>query len=1822
MLGSSRTYAQLIQTVAGNGSPGYGGDGATASTSTVNGPFGLAVDKQGNLYIADTNNSRIRVVNRGSTPVTIANVTIAPGNIATVAGNGNPGFTGDGGQATNAQIHNPSSVAVDNAGNIYFVDLYNYRVRKVDTTGVITTIVGTGGSSYSGNGLATAASLSPNGVAVDKNGNVYIADTYNNAIRTVNMGSSPITIANVTIQPGYIATVAGNGIFGSTGDGGPALNAEFSNPYGVAVDNAGNVYICDTYNRRIRVVNSGATPITIANVTIQPGTVQTIAGDGTYGHKDGVIATSAEFADPDGVAVDTAGNIYIADLENYAIHLINNSTGLIITIAGTGVYGYNGDNIPAKGAYLAYTRQLCVDSAGNVYFADEPNQRIREVPVNTITRAISSSATEGFIVGTPSSFAITANYWPTPALSISGTLPSGITFTDNRNGTATLAGTPGGNTAGTYNLTVTANNGLFANVIQNLTLTVYASGAAPISSAAIFVSIDTQTKGNWQSIYGSDGYSLANAGQFIPAYASFAIRDQQNYTWDFPSDFRALQLPGSSQRIAATWYNSASSTFNFDLNWTDGQSHLVSLYALDYDYRGRVETIQILDASSGFTLYSLPLATFYNGIYLTFSVTGHVQIVATSINGPNATLSAIFFGGNGSSPTVPAITLQPANTIVNVGSQGSFTVGATGGGLAYQWQSRPPGAGSFSDIQGGTSASYTTPATSFSDSGTQFRCVVTNSLGSATSAAATLTVATLITVTVSPSTSTLYQNQHQSFTATLQNTADQRVTWAISPANAGSIASDGTYTAPASIPALQTVTVTATSVADSTKSGTASITLSPAVSVSINPTFVALSAGQTKQFSVTVLNTSDTSVTWTISPPGAGTLVNGLYTVPASILTNQTITVTATSNFDNSKSASARITLSSVPLTPPNGLVLWWTFDSANTFGTTIVDSSGTGGSGTILGSPTVIPGLINQALNFNGTNSFVSMPEAFDPPTSFLGSITLSAWIKTSNASRLESIISKYDAVGGGWGYIFRTDANGFLEMFFGSNDAQSATLTAIDTTKVNDGQWHHATAVVTIGQDVKFYVDGRFSSATTIKTIPNGDNFSNLNVGLNSWAPFGSYFTGSIDEVRVYNLALTASQVNTLYLLSGGTPDITPPSISISAPGNNAPVSGNVTITSIASDNIAVAGVQFQIDGTNLGSAVATPPFSKTWDSTGAANGQHTISAIATDTSGNSAIASVTVTVSNPAATPAFNPPAGVYSGTQMVSITTTTPNATIRYTTDGSNPTETSGIVYSGPITISATTVLNAIAYANGVADSSIALATYTITSNAAQFVKSDTTTQGNWQATYGADGFNIINDTVKYPSYATVTPSGQSSYSWASSTSDARALQKFSIVGDRIAATWYSATNFTVDVNLTDGITHQVALYFVDWDNQGRKERIDILDAQTGTVLDTRTISSFSSTPQYLAWNLKGHLVLKVTSTGALNAVLSGVFFGGGASGGGATSTAQFLNSDTSTKGNWQGVYGADGFNIISDTVNDPPYANVTANGQLTYTWASSTSDTRGLRKFSNPSDRIAATWYSSTTFNVDVNLTDGNAHPVALYFVDWDNQGRSERIDVLDALTGIVLDTRTVSSFSSTPQYLVWNLKGHLVLKITSTGPLNAVLSGLFFGGGGSGTTNTALFVKTDTSTLGNWQGVYGADGFNVINDTSHYPSYASVTPAGQLSWTWTSSTNDTRALQKSSNPSDRIAATWYSGTTFSVDVNLTDGSSHQVALYFLDWDNQSRSERIDVLDAQTGIVLDTRTVSSFSTIPQYLVWNLKGHVILKFTSIGGLNAVASGLFFQ
>ena len=476
-----------ISTYAGNGTAGYSGDGGPATVAQLQTPDGLALDAAGNLYIADRNNHAIRVV-------------FPNGSIRTAAGNGSPGFSGDGGAAAGAQLNTPEGIALDTSGNLYIADTANDRIRMAAPGGTITTVAGTGnGNELGDGGPALAAGLIlPTGVAVDRAGNLYIADFGDSRIRVVSGGqittvagssqgapladnqnatsvllNGPTGVAvdasgNVYFTEGSIGSgsglaqgdcrvwkvspdsvltvVAGNGVASYSGDGGPAASAQLQTPTGVATDAAGNIYIADTGNHRVRQITPAGVIRTIAGTgepgfsgdfgpaasallnsptgvavslsgllviadsgnsrvrLISPdGTIQTLIGNGNasyYG--DGMGSLQASLNHPQGITVSPKGEVYVADTLNNAIRK-RAADGLVSTIAGTGLAGFSGDGGAATSAMLSGPTGVSVDAAGNVYVVDVGNQRLRKITTDGVISTVAASLANPNSVATDAS---------------------------------------------------------------------------------------------------------------------------------------------------------------------------------------------------------------------------------------------------------------------------------------------------------------------------------------------------------------------------------------------------------------------------------------------------------------------------------------------------------------------------------------------------------------------------------------------------------------------------------------------------------------------------------------------------------------------------------------------------------------------------------------------------------------------------------------------------------------------------------------------------------------------------------------------------------------------------------------------------------------------------------------------------------------------------------------------------------------------------------------------------------------------------------------------------------------------------------------------------------------------------------------------------------------------------------------------------------------------------------------------------------------------------------------------------------------------------
>jgi hypothetical protein len=332
--------------------------------------------------------------------------------------------------------------------------------------------------------------------------------------------------------------------------------------------------------------------------------------------------------------------------------------------------------------------------------------------------------------------------------------------------------------------------------------------------------------------------------------------------------------------------------------------------------------------------------------------------------------------------------------------------------------------------------------------------------------------------------------------------------------------------------------------------------------------------------------------------------------------------------------------------------------------------------------------------------------------------------------------------------------------------------------------------------------------------------------------------------------------------------------------------------------------------------------------------------------------------------------------------------------------------------------------------------------------ARFIGSDSSTLGNWNLNYGKDGAVVAKDQNRLPSYAQMTLSGKSDWTWVYSTADERALKR-SGSNDRIASCWYSNSEFSMDLNLTDNQFHRVSFYMLDWDRGARSQTVEVRDATTDQLLSTQEITAFEG-GRYLSWDLRGHVRIRLLKKVGFNAVVSGVFFGGAPIDNPPPgNAAQFLGSDLTTRGTWKGVYGNAGSVVIGESSRLPAYVSqLSPVGKSDWTWQWSTTDLRAVQR-ANSADRLAACWYSTNEFRVDLAFNDQNYHKVSFYFLDWDQAARAISVQILDASTGAVLDTRTLANFGG-GVYQSWNLKGSVRVRVLKTSGANAVISGIFF----------------------------------------------------------------------------------------------------------------------------------------------------------------------------
>lgn len=867
--------AGTLTVAAGNGTVGYSGDGGPATSAALGRPEGVALDSSGNLYIADTANSVIRVVNMGTQSLTIGGVVIASGAIQIVAGNGTAGYTGDGSAAVGAELSGPFGVFVDAQGNIFIADTENSVIREVvASTGTIQTVAGTPDvTGFSGDGAsATAATLDlPQDVFVDTSGIIYIADTFNSVIRVVNPGTQPVTIAGVAIPAGAIQTVAG--IYYSaglgtacqfTGDNGPATSAYLCLPNGVFADASGNIFVADSSNFGIREVSSS-------------GTISTIAGTlGTAGYSgDGSLATGAELNYPSGVFIDGAGNLFIADTDNYAIREVG--AGNISTIAGNGTLAYSGNGVPAVNAALSIPYGAFVDSLGNVFIADTYNSAIREVGAST--GIIQTLAGNGLVCGVPSSGCGDGGL----ATSAQLNYPEAV-FVDS-NGNVFIA-----DTLNAVVREVVASTGMIQTVAGTPGSVGY-SGDAGAPTSAQFRNPSAVVVDGSGNIYiadtGNSAIRVVNTGAAAIVIAGVTVQ---------PGTIATVAGNGTACTDTSSGCGDAGPAISAELNFPSGIS---------------------LDATGNIFIAD----TFNNTIREVNATSGVIQTVA-------GTLGQRGYTGD-SGPATSALLDTPCGLFVD--SMGNVFIADSDNSVI-----REVVAVNSNTIQ--TVAGTSTPGY-LGDGGSSSAAEINVPLAVAGSSSGIIFIAdtensrirqllSSVSVAVVPPLATVPLGDTQQFAATVTGTNNLNVTWQVNSVTGGNstigtISSAGLYQAPATLPA-STVTVSAVSNANGSTSASAGVTLAgsgtPAISVSSTPSGVTnIYTSGTQQFNASVVGETNTAVNWLVNNVAGGNSTigtissAGMYTAPTAVPSPALITITAVSQASSSVSGSYPVTIVTAP---------------------------------------------------------------------------------------------------------------------------------------------------------------------------------------------------------------------------------------------------------------------------------------------------------------------------------------------------------------------------------------------------------------------------------------------------------------------------------------------------------------------------------------------------------------------------------------------------------------------------------------------------------------------------------------------------------------------------------------------------------------------------------------------------------------------------------------------------------------------------------------------------------------------------------------------
>lgn len=809
--------------------------------------------------------------------LTVTDTTTCPQVITTVAGTGTAGYSGDGGAATSATFTSTSDIVLDNAGNMYIADAGNNRIRKVNSSGIISTIAGNGVAGFSGDGgPATAASFNnPNTIALDAAGNIFVNDGSNRRIRK-------ITTA------GIISTVAGNGSIGFSGDGGAATAASIYNPTGVAVDATGNLYIADLNNNRIRKVNTS-------------GIISTIAGNGGFGYSgDGGSAISATLADPTRPTVDAAGNVFFADVSNNRIRKIT-PAGIISTVAGNGTAGFSGDGAAATTASLAYPRSVTVDNLGNLYITDFNNNRIRKVNTTGIITTIAGTGSVGYSGDGGAATAATLNYPTQLAVDASGAIyiadlnnncirkiSNGVIVANIIGASSICAGNTTLYTDSTSGGIWSSSNSSIATVDASGNVTGLSVGSAIISyvvtnSCGTATAIKSITVNAMPTVTASAGSSAICIGQATTLTSGGA----STYSWS--------PVVGLSATTGSSTTFNGSSTATYTVTGTNTVTGCSSTATVTISVNP-LPTVAATAGSSNIclgnsTTLTATGATTYSWLpSASLSATTGSTVTATPASTTTYTVVGTASGCSNSSTVTVAINTTPTITATAGSSaicSGNSTTISASGGTTYIWS---PSAG-LSATTGATVTATPTVTTTYTITGT-------NGSGCTNTTTKTITVNSLPTVILASGTTTLCAGN----STTISATGAATYTW-----TPGSGLSATTGTTVTATPLFTTTyTVTGTNGSGCANTTTKTITVNPLPTVTASSGISVLCLGNT----TTISATGATTYTWV---PATGLSATTGIMVTTTPTATTTYTVTGTNSNGCINTATATITVNTLP---------------------------------------------------------------------------------------------------------------------------------------------------------------------------------------------------------------------------------------------------------------------------------------------------------------------------------------------------------------------------------------------------------------------------------------------------------------------------------------------------------------------------------------------------------------------------------------------------------------------------------------------------------------------------------------------------------------------------------------------------------------------------------------------------------------------------------------------------------------------------------------------------------------------------------------------